>query len=145
MSNAPQQGWQQPAQGGYPQQPGYQLNSSSYPAPGYLAAPQRKRGAGAALTSVILAVVAIIASPIITVAIQAALIRDMDVATYGLLNMFVHGGVLGVLSIVGLILGIVAARGDAKVLSGVGIGANAWVLLGLLTSAAIGPLMQLLY
>lgn len=144
MSNAPHQGWQPPAQGG-PGPQGYQPYAPSYAAPGHPGAGRPRRGSGLALTSVLLAGAAAVASPIIAIALRVAMIGGMTPGTYGLLSFVVNGLVVGVLAIGGLVLGIVAVRGDAKALAGAGIGANAIVLLSLLASSAIAPLLQLFY
>lgn len=117
------------------------------PASSYLgvASPPEPATGGRALawTSIALAALVTIAQPVIQMVLLGMMRGEgaaLATAQYGL-AIAVAGGVYCVIAAVGLVLGLVAARGSARLLSGIGIGGNGLVLAGF----AVGLLVQPLY
>jgi len=128
-----------------PQQPGYQLNTSS--SAGYLPGPQQgaASGGGLAWTSLILAIVALIAAQ--TLRLLAPHFASAADVSFTAINVLLSATSIGagIVSVIGLVLGILAARGTRKVLAGIAIGAHALTLAGILLSLVLLPLASLAY
>lgn len=143
---------QQP-QGPYPhgravppqQQGGYQLNTSSYQAQGgFDPARAQKAGSGAGWTSIVLAAVVIVVSPVVSYLAPAILSGTGGMADYQLFT-YVRTGLVVVVSIVGVVLSAVALQRGRRALGGIGLGVHGAALVQevwwLLVSAVVGPLL----
>ncbi|WP_105566680.1 hypothetical protein [Microbacterium halophytorum] len=150
MSNdqQPDQPQQQPyAQGGMSSADG---SAPRQPLPGHpqtpshqMAAVPRPRGtrAGLAWSGLVLAVLALLAGPFVSAGIAAAFqTGSMDVAVYSSVIALANIGVVGTLALLGLILSCVALTGTKRVLTGIGIGANAAILLSIAFNTLLTPL-----
>lgn len=67
--------------------------------------------------------------------------QTFDFVAYSLVNTL-FGGLQGLAAIAGLILGLVATRGRARALAGIGVGACATILIGLIVGYLIQPLFS---
>lgn len=124
--------------------------SSRQPLPGHpqttshqMAAPPRPRGSRAVLAwlGLVLALLAMLAGPFVSAGVAAAFqTGPMDIAVYTVTMTLLNAGVGGGLALVGLILSCVALTGTRRVLTGIGIGANAVILLGIAINALVTPL-----
>jgi len=130
-----------------PQQPGYQLNTSSSGQPGYLPGPQQgaASGGGLAWTSLILAIIALIAGQALrTLGPHFASAADFSITAINVLMSTTSIGT-GVVAAIGLVLALIAVRGSRKVLAGIAIGAHGITLASILFSMALVPLISLTY
>ncbi|OCG73342.1 hypothetical protein [Microbacterium sediminis] len=127
--------------------PPYGQPASSYP--GVMAgSPTEPATSGRTLawTSIALAALVTIAQPVIQMVLLGMMSgqgSSLTTAQYGLATA-IAGGVYCVIAVVGLVLGLVAARGSARLLSGIGIGANGLVLAGFAAGLLVQPLYAVL-
>lgn len=99
-----------------------------------------------AWTSIALAALVTVAQAVVQMVLLGMMSgqgSSLTTAQYGLATA-IAGGVYCVIAVVGLVLGLVAARGSARLLSGIGIGANGLVLAGFVVGLLVQPLYAVL-
>ncbi|MGO1768659.1 MAG: hypothetical protein ACTHZX_01790 [Microbacterium sp.] len=147
----PQQPRQYPqppyAGGGAPQgqQPYGNPQGAAY---GYPASkPSGGARSGLAWTAIIIAVATVFVSPIVNAVLQKMILNggNGNFELFTILQLVFNGLVPALLAAVGIVLGIIAARGTGKLLAGIAIGLNAMVvgstIIGYGLQALLTPLL----
>lgn len=122
---------QQPPYPGAPrgQQPyGYPQAAYGYPA----SQPSGGARSGLSWTAIIIGLAMLLVSPVLNAMLQFLMVDQVITPpTYTVIQLIFGGVLRGLIAAAALVLGIIAARGPAKMLAGMAIGLNAAIVIGI--------------